>query len=254
TAVSTAKANSGTPKINMGATRSCRSHRHSRLATSQNPRFGAGLIDAGAKSRTLVTAISCSSFSTNNIGRQFRLPSTRIAFRCRCEVGVPNYLRSDAKVRESGIQKRSGDEESWMPNQVTARLHKFLGTAREGHGLHAPFRVTTHHGLPSSKAPAPPSSWQGDLVPIGFDSNHPSAPPPSQRAGAKSGDDVVAFGREEVAVEWPRDACAAGKASHVTGEQLKQSREYLGISRWKLAAECGIILFQPVVTTLDFDD
>ena len=33
-----------------------------------------------------------------------------------------------------------------MPNQVTARLHKFLGTAREGHGLHAPFRVTTHHG------------------------------------------------------------------------------------------------------------
>src|SRR5215470_18872908 len=30
--------------------------------------------------RTLVTAISCSSFSTNNIGRQFRLPSTRIAF------------------------------------------------------------------------------------------------------------------------------------------------------------------------------
>src|SRR5262249_60334951 len=32
----------------MGATRSCRSHRHSRLATSQNPRFGAGLIDAGA--------------------------------------------------------------------------------------------------------------------------------------------------------------------------------------------------------------
>src|SRR5262249_3947188 len=67
--------------------------------------------------------------------------------------------------------------------------------------------------FPSSKAPAPPSSWQGDLVPIGFDSNHASAPPPSQRAGAKSGDDVVAFGREEVAVEWPRDVCAAGKAS-----------------------------------------
>src|SRR5215467_10147644 len=59
------------------------------------------------QSRTLVTAISCSSFSTNNIGRQFRLPSTRIAFRCRCVVGVPSYLRSDAKFRESGIQKRS---------------------------------------------------------------------------------------------------------------------------------------------------
>jgi hypothetical protein len=43
-------------------------------------------------------------------------------------------------------QKRLGDEESWMPNQVTARLHKFLGRASEGHGLHAPFRVTTHRG------------------------------------------------------------------------------------------------------------
>src|SRR5262249_58213654 len=67
--------------------------------------------------------------------------------------------------------------------------------------------------FPSSKAPAPPSSWQGDVVRIGCDGNHASAPPPSQRAGAKSGDDVVAFGREEVAVEWPRDVCAAGNAS-----------------------------------------
>jgi hypothetical protein len=33
-----------------------------------------------------------------------------------------------------------------MPNQVAAPLRKFLGKAREGHGLHAPFRVTTHHG------------------------------------------------------------------------------------------------------------
>jgi hypothetical protein len=33
-----------------------------------------------------------------------------------------------------------------MLNQVTARLRKFLGKARTDHGLHAPFRVTTHHG------------------------------------------------------------------------------------------------------------
>jgi hypothetical protein len=33
-----------------------------------------------------------------------------------------------------------------MLNQVTARLRKFLGKAREGHGVHAPFRVTTHRG------------------------------------------------------------------------------------------------------------
>ena len=41
---------------------------------------------------------------------------------------------------------RANGEKSWMPNQVTARLGKFLGKAREGHGLHAPFRVTTHRG------------------------------------------------------------------------------------------------------------
>jgi hypothetical protein len=39
-----------------------------------------------------------------------------------------------------------GGEESWMLNQVTARLRQFLGKVREGHGLHAPFRVTTHRG------------------------------------------------------------------------------------------------------------
>ena len=33
-----------------------------------------------------------------------------------------------------------------MLNQVTARLRKFLGKAREGHALHAPFHVTTHRG------------------------------------------------------------------------------------------------------------
>ena len=33
-----------------------------------------------------------------------------------------------------------------MLNQVTARLRKFLGKAREGHGVHAPFYVTTHRG------------------------------------------------------------------------------------------------------------
>ena len=33
-----------------------------------------------------------------------------------------------------------------MLNQVTARLRKFLGKARRDHGLHAPFRVTTHRG------------------------------------------------------------------------------------------------------------
>jgi hypothetical protein len=33
-----------------------------------------------------------------------------------------------------------------MLNKVTIRLGKFLGKAKEGHGLHAPFRVTIHHG------------------------------------------------------------------------------------------------------------
>ena len=33
-----------------------------------------------------------------------------------------------------------------MQDQLTARLRKFLGKAREGHEVHAPFRVTTHHG------------------------------------------------------------------------------------------------------------
>ena len=33
-----------------------------------------------------------------------------------------------------------------MPNQIMARLSKFLGKVGEGHGLHAPFHVTTHHG------------------------------------------------------------------------------------------------------------
>ncbi len=33
-----------------------------------------------------------------------------------------------------------------MLDQLTARLRRFLGKAREGHNLHAPFRVTTHHG------------------------------------------------------------------------------------------------------------
>ena len=33
-----------------------------------------------------------------------------------------------------------------MLNQVTARLRKFLGKARKEHGLHTPFRVTTHRG------------------------------------------------------------------------------------------------------------
>ena len=39
TAVSTTKANSGTPKIKISAARSCSSHRHSRVATSRNPGF-----------------------------------------------------------------------------------------------------------------------------------------------------------------------------------------------------------------------
>ena len=33
-----------------------------------------------------------------------------------------------------------------MLNQVIARFRKFLGKAREDHGLHAPFRVTTRRG------------------------------------------------------------------------------------------------------------
>jgi hypothetical protein len=31
-------------------------------------------------------------------------------------------------------------------NQVTARLRKFIRRTRKDHGLHAPFRVTTHRG------------------------------------------------------------------------------------------------------------
>src|SRR5262249_18350014 len=38
-------------------------------------------------------------------------------------------------------------------------------------------------------------------------------PAPSQRAGPKSGDDVVALGREEVAVARTRDPCTGGEAS-----------------------------------------
>src|SRR5262249_40630919 len=40
-----------------------------------------------------------------------------------------------------------------------------------------------------------------------------SAPARSQRAGTKSGDDVVALGREEVAVARPREPCTGGETS-----------------------------------------
>ena len=33
-----------------------------------------------------------------------------------------------------------------MLYQVAACLRKILGQAKEGHGLHAPFHVTSHHG------------------------------------------------------------------------------------------------------------
>ena len=33
-----------------------------------------------------------------------------------------------------------------MLNRLTARLRNFLGIARKEHGLHAPYRVTTHRG------------------------------------------------------------------------------------------------------------
>jgi hypothetical protein len=33
-----------------------------------------------------------------------------------------------------------------MPNQVTGRRGRFLEKAGEGHGVHAPFYVTTHRG------------------------------------------------------------------------------------------------------------
>ena len=33
-----------------------------------------------------------------------------------------------------------------MLDQLTARLRRFLRKAREGHDIHAPFRVTTHRG------------------------------------------------------------------------------------------------------------
>jgi len=33
-----------------------------------------------------------------------------------------------------------------MPDEITACLRGFLGKSREGHDVHAPFRVTTHRG------------------------------------------------------------------------------------------------------------
>jgi hypothetical protein len=33
-----------------------------------------------------------------------------------------------------------------MPNEITACLRRFLGKSGERHGVHAPFRVTTHRG------------------------------------------------------------------------------------------------------------
>jgi hypothetical protein len=53
----------------------------------------------------------------------------------------------------------------WMLNQVAARLRQFFGKARESHGLHAPFHVTTHHGHivqsfnPSNRRSKPSNSW-----------------------------------------------------------------------------------------------
>jgi hypothetical protein len=38
------------------------------------------------------------------------------------------------------------DKESRMLDKVTAPLRKFLRKTSEGHDIHAPFRVTTHHG------------------------------------------------------------------------------------------------------------
>jgi hypothetical protein len=52
-----------------------------------------------------------------------------------------------------------------MLNQVTARLRKFLGRAREDHGLHAPFCVTTPAAIPcrrfnpSNRRLKPPNRW-----------------------------------------------------------------------------------------------
>src|SRR6516162_1111769 len=51
TAVSTAKANSGTPKIKISAARSCSNHRHSRCATSMNPGFGFRLMSRALSAR-----------------------------------------------------------------------------------------------------------------------------------------------------------------------------------------------------------
>jgi hypothetical protein len=38
------------------------------------------------------------------------------------------------------------DRTSDARSQLTARLRRFLGKAREGNDIHAPFRVTTHRG------------------------------------------------------------------------------------------------------------
>src|SRR5262249_61410566 len=66
---------------------------------------------------------------------------------------------------------------------------------------------------------------------------HPPAPPRSQRAGTKSGDDVVALGREEVAVERTRDACTRGEAS--PAQHLARVEPRLGIIFVWVGGEAG---------------
>src|SRR6516162_759309 len=60
----------------------------------------------------------------------------------------PRHERPSAgdSDRSRAALKTLEDKESRMLDKVTAHLRKFLRKTSEGHGLHAPFRVTTHHG------------------------------------------------------------------------------------------------------------
>ena len=71
--------------------------------------------------------------------RQVDIVSGRIVRRLiKREPVQHDNLRRDHLDRETTAHR--------MLDQLTARLRRFLGKAREGHDIHAPFRVTTHRG------------------------------------------------------------------------------------------------------------
>ena len=71
--------------------------------------------------------------------RQADIVSGRVVWRLiKREPVQHDNLRPDHLDRETTAHR--------MLDQLTARLRRFLGKAREGHDIHAPFRVTTHRG------------------------------------------------------------------------------------------------------------